>query len=260
MPDARQKTDRMQQVKAQILQQNTNWLREHHPDELYSRFPHRCRVAQMLHFTRTIRGKVLEIGCFNGFVAEKIQQQGEKEVTGIDRLEPALQQAAARGLQTILADVDESPLAFPANYFDGVVMGEVLDYVFDPDAVIAEVYRVLKPAGKLIVTVPNLASLGNRLRLLYGYPPFSFAARPRLGGYWRYFTFRTLQELLHDQGFQVLVLQANVVTLPFYVLPGLRTFFPGDQWERYRLFSSAFLARLFPGCGENIVALAEKRA
>ena len=250
----------MQQVKERILQDNANWLRAHDPDELYARWPHCRRVAQILRFTQDIRGKVLEIGCFHGFVAEKILQQGGKEVIGIDRLEPALRQATARGLQTMLADVDDAPLAFPANYFDGVVMAEVLDYVFDPDAVVAEVHRVLKPGGKLIVTVPNLASLGNRVRLLCGYPPFAFAARPRLGGYWRYFTIRTVTELLHDQGLHILVLQANVVTLPWYAFPGIRVFFPGDQWERYHMCSSAFLARLFPGLGENIVILAEKRA
>lgn len=46
-------------------------------------------------------------------------------------------------------------LAFKDNTFDIVIMIEVLEHVIDDERVINEIYRVLKPGGKLIVTAPN---------------------------------------------------------------------------------------------------------
>jgi SAM-dependent methyltransferase len=45
-------------------------------------------------------------------------------------------------------------LPFPEHAFDGVLLTEVLEHCVDPPAAIAEVFRVLKPGGLLLVTSP----------------------------------------------------------------------------------------------------------
>jgi SAM-dependent methyltransferase len=45
-------------------------------------------------------------------------------------------------------------LPFSDNSFDGIVLTEVLEHCTDPKAAIAEVFRVLKPGGLLLVTSP----------------------------------------------------------------------------------------------------------
>jgi ubiquinone/menaquinone biosynthesis C-methylase UbiE len=47
-------------------------------------------------------------------------------------------------------------LPFPEATFDGVILTEVLEHCVDPRAAIAEVFRVLKPGGLLLVTSPFL--------------------------------------------------------------------------------------------------------
>lgn len=49
---------------------------------------------------------------------------------------------------------DGSTLPFPEQRFDAIVCFEVLEHVFNIDAVLAEMSRVLKPGGKLLVSVP----------------------------------------------------------------------------------------------------------
>jgi SAM-dependent methyltransferase len=52
------------------------------------------------------------------------------------------------------ADAAQLPLA--SNSFDVVICAELLEHVPDPRPVIAEAFRVLKPGGSLVVTVPFL--------------------------------------------------------------------------------------------------------
>ena len=257
---------RIAKIKAELISRHTQWLAETDTAQLYQHVTQAWRIARILDFTREIRGRFLELGCFDGFIAEKVLQQGGKEVIGVDRLEKALERAAARGIKTRLVDLDDAALNFPDGHFDCVLAGEVLDYLFDPDAMVEDLRRLIKPGGKLIVTVPNLAGLGNRMLLLFGCPPYSLEVRPSQGGYWRYFTFDTIYELLRDHGFRIERIESTCVASPliymqFLGLPLLNKLFPPKPfWKRHRLFFSRSLARMFPKLGDHIIVLAERAA
>lgn len=49
---------------------------------------------------------------------------------------------------------DGTSLPFSENAYDVIVLNEVLEHVFNPDELLSEIYRVLKPNGKLLITVP----------------------------------------------------------------------------------------------------------
>jgi len=52
---------------------------------------------------------------------------------------------------------------FSDNYFDTVFAGEIIEHLYNPDHLLAETYRVLKPKGIFVLTPPNLASIHNRI-------------------------------------------------------------------------------------------------
>jgi len=54
---------------------------------------------------------------------------------------------------------DGAALPFPDRVFDAVVCAELLEHVYDPQRVLAEVARVLRPGGRLLITVPFLVQI-----------------------------------------------------------------------------------------------------
>jgi ubiquinone/menaquinone biosynthesis C-methylase UbiE len=111
---------------------------------------------------------VLDLGCRDGTLAAYFLEGNA--VTGLDVDREALARAEARGLTTVWGRADER-LPFDDASFDAVVAGEILEHLPDPSATLAEVYRVLKPGGRLVGTVPNAFRLKNRLRFLAGRAP-----------------------------------------------------------------------------------------
>ena len=114
--------------------------------------------------------RVLDLGCRYGALTRTYLSGNE--VVGVDIDREALEQAAALGIVTAWADVEE-PLPFEESSFDVVAAGELLEHLRDPQSLLAEAWRVLRPAGRLIGSTPNGYRLKNRLRFLAGRAPES---------------------------------------------------------------------------------------
>jgi SAM-dependent methyltransferase len=115
------------------------------------------------------RGKrVLDLGCRSGAFTRHFL--AGNEVVGLDVDRAALATAADLGIETVVADVEE-PLPLPDESFDAVVVGELLEHLRFPDALVAETRRVLRPGGVLVGSVPNAYRIQSRLRFLLGRAP-----------------------------------------------------------------------------------------
>ena len=115
------------------------------------------------------RGKrVLDLGCRSGALTRHFLEGNS--VVGLDVDPAALEKAAALGIEPVQADVEE-PLPFEDASFDVVVAGELFEHLQFPDALVAEVRRVLRPGGVLAGSVPNAFRMQSRLRFLRGRPP-----------------------------------------------------------------------------------------
>jgi methionine biosynthesis protein MetW len=163
------------------LEQLEVQYREHHrsaraPDFVFAR-PERTEL-----FRRYVGGpgqRVLDVGCRSGALTSTYLQGNE--IVGIDVDREALAQAAERGIETHWADV-ERPLPFEDERFDVVVLGEVLEHVRDPSALVAESWRVLRALGTLVGSVPNVFRLKNRLLFLAGRNPVDDSTMLKLLG------------------------------------------------------------------------------
>ena len=118
--------------------------------------------------------RILDIGCGDGNFSVLLKEACKaKEVYGIEISEKEVEIARKNGVKCYQLDVDEEDFPFEDNYFDAVTALELIEHLFDPDHFLDEVYRVLKPEGIFVLSTPNLASIHNRIALLFGYQPFS---------------------------------------------------------------------------------------
>lgn len=76
---------------------------------------------------------------------------GGEQLRGID----ILHQTAANPAATIVADLT-LPNAIESEQFDCIICTQVLHLVDRPDRMVAELFRLLKPGGSLLVAVPNI--------------------------------------------------------------------------------------------------------
>jgi len=108
-----------------------------------------------LHEYSAFAGKrVLDVGCGNGYVLSRYARAGA-ETTGIDLTAAAVELCRKRfafmGLPGEFRQANAEALPFPDDTFDCVTSMGVLHHTPDTRAAVAEVFRVLKPGGRLIV-------------------------------------------------------------------------------------------------------------
>lgn len=89
---------------------------------------------------------LLDVGCGAGLLAPHVS--GYRHV-GVDLVASALRQAGERGVRPVRADAARLP--FATGFADVVCAGEILEHVPDLPAVVAEVCRVLRPGGTLVL-------------------------------------------------------------------------------------------------------------
>ncbi|MBJ7596316.1 MAG: class I SAM-dependent methyltransferase [Candidatus Dormibacteraeota bacterium] len=100
-------------------------------------------------------GRLLEVGSGRGAVLAEYRQLGW-EVVGVEPAARGVELARLTGLDVRLGKLGEQ--SFPIACFDAVVLNHVLEHVSDPRSLLAEVHRVLKPGGWILVRLPNAES------------------------------------------------------------------------------------------------------
>jgi SAM-dependent methyltransferase len=155
---------------------------------------------------------ILDVGCGDGSaLAVAARQSPAHRFAGIDWSGDALRRAQALGLTVLRGSVAEPGLPVADGAADVVIMSELIEHLVDPDGAVAQVRRVLRPGGSLLLSTPNLAAWYNRGLLAAGIQPvFSEVSlrgvfgRPgsMVAGHLRLFTRRALTEFLTASGFR----------------------------------------------------------
>ncbi len=154
--------------------------------------PERFRARRAFLLGQVHSGdRVLDLGCGDGAFAAALVSAG-CAVTMADVAQEALRRARGRAPAATAVGLDEgAPLPFAEDAFDVVWAGEVLEHVVDVVGLLAEVRRVLRWGGRLVVTTPWHGRV-----VVAGDAHFD----PR-ADHLRFFSARTLRGVLGEAGF-----------------------------------------------------------
>lgn len=176
--------------------------------------------------------RIVDVGCGEGTATSLVKRLDPgNTVIGIDWSAMALQQARARGVLVVQGGIDGLPLADAS--VDVVIMSELIEHLVDTDAAAEEARRILRPAGTLLLSTPNLAAWYNRGLVGLGIQPvFSEVSlkgvygRPgqEVAGHLRLFTRRALEQFLTARGFAC----ERICGAPYHDVP--RPLRPLDRW------------------------------
>jgi len=97
------------------------------------------------------QSRLLEVGCATGLLLQRARERAWS-VTGVELSADAVARARARRLDVRQGTLQDAKL--PAESFDVVYLGDVLEHVPDCRASLAEVVRVLAPGGHVVIRGP----------------------------------------------------------------------------------------------------------
>jgi trans-aconitate methyltransferase len=142
--------------------------------------------------------RILDLGCGDGAVTAALQASGA-EMVGVDTSEALLAAARARGLDVRL--MDGQALAFGPQ-FDAVFSNAAVHWMTKPEAVIAGVYRALKPGGRFVAEFGghgNVAAIVTAMRATAR----RIGGEEELAGPWFFPTPDVYADMLQESGFTV---------------------------------------------------------
>lgn len=191
--------------------------------------PYKERVEMI---AKEIKGRVLDIGCCWGTMHRQLKQiRNDCEIFGIDI---SITEMYKNDKNIFMGDAQKMDM-FYSETFDTIIAGEVIEHLEEPEKMIKEACRLLKPRGKLIITTNNKGSLINRIFHTYE----SKATTHR-----HIFQKAELTSLLEENGFKI----RSLSMLPYV---SSRYSFT----DPFRIFAG----RIFPSSlRENFFIVAEK--
>ena len=147
---------------------------------------------------------VLDVGCGRGWLCDLLRREKGCHTTGIEIVEAFVAEAQERCDSIVRADVtDLDAMERVAGDFDYIVFADILEHIVDPVDLLKRACKKLKPGGKVIVSIPNVAHYSMRLHLLFGqfqYTDEGLLDRTHL----RFFTYESSQALLRAAGFKII--------------------------------------------------------
>jgi methionine biosynthesis protein MetW len=173
-------------------------------------------------------GRVLDIGCGNGFFLAELDRRHDLrargwELTGVDYSPAVLVEARQHPYAFERCNLEEG-IPFPDASFDIVTASELIEHIYNPDHLLSEIHRILRPGGRAVLTTPNLQAWYNRALFVAGVQPIfyetstkssaigagplrRFKAEEAPVGHMRVFNRRALLDIVASEGLRTVALR-----------------------------------------------------
>jgi len=102
------------------------------------------------------KGRILDIGCANGFFLALAREKGWK-IYGTEISDFFIRKAKENLGEKAIFSGHLKEAKFPSDFFDVITLWDVLDHLLDPLEELKEIRRILKKEGALVIRVRNMA-------------------------------------------------------------------------------------------------------
>ncbi|MFX1535460.1 MAG: class I SAM-dependent methyltransferase [Promethearchaeota archaeon] len=164
-------------------------------------------VAMELLKQKIIPGKkILDIGCSGGLIWKFLQEEDvDLEYYGLDLIFEALKSNKKYHLDVKLFNASATELPFQDETFEYIISCETLEHIPDTVTTLKEIFRVLKPQGRVVLSVPNygnpiLAAIAKFYRVFLGNPHFAMGEQV----FEHHFTTIYLDDLFQKLSFRII--------------------------------------------------------
>lgn len=170
----------------------------------------------------------LDVGCWVGDMGSKLISVKNCRVDGVDFVDSVLKSSKSKGYgNTFKVNLNNDSInLMPINKkYDFILFADVLEHLINPFEVLKLFSQKLKPGGRIIISIPNVAFIQNRINLLFGnwnYTEFGTLDKTHL----KFFTSKSMKTMLIKSGFKI------------------EKYIPYNQFKNLKRFD--FIARLFP--------------
>lgn len=146
--------------------------------------------------------RVLEIGTASGYMGEYMIEHKKCEVWGVEPVRELYEDSLKYGYTKLFHATAEEFLKLPEirdQKFDVIFLGDVLEHMVNPTEVLRGLKELLKPDGKCVISLPNIAHYTTRWHLFTGrwdMQDGGILDRTHL----QFFTLKTMKEMIEKSG------------------------------------------------------------
>jgi 2-polyprenyl-3-methyl-5-hydroxy-6-metoxy-1,4-benzoquinol methylase len=155
---------------------------------------------------------VLDVGCATGLLDMELKKNGNI-VYGIE-MDPKQAEAAKAVCEKVfIGNIENIQLDLPKKFFDVILFADILEHLRQPDDVLIKMKDFLKDDGFMVISLPNIAHISIRRRLLLGsfeYGDLGILDRTHL----RFFTLKTAKELIDHSGLKIISMDITIPRIP----------------------------------------------
>ncbi|MHA2223729.1 MAG: class I SAM-dependent methyltransferase [Candidatus Hodarchaeales archaeon] len=150
--------------------------------------------------------KILDIGCNEGLFGEILKREKIRmDYIGLDITDESLKAGKRWNPNFHFLNASATSLPFQNDTFMYIVSSETLEHIPDHISALKEIFRIMKPHGRLILSVPNygnpiLAAIARFYKIFLGNPHFAMGEQI----FEHHFTMEYLDDLFQKLSFRII--------------------------------------------------------
>lgn len=174
--------------------------------------------TEMLEFIPLSAKKILEIGCGEGDFSAQLVREGI-ETWGIEPNNISFKKSKKKLFKVIEGTIDEKLNELPNDYFDVIILNDVIEYLLYPWEDLKNLKAKLNEEGVLVSSIPNVRYSKNLFNFLFK-KDWKYKDDGILDiTHFRFFTKKSVKSLFINSGYSVQKIKSINVTKSFLFFP-----------------------------------------